>query len=135
MMSLDDIARNATQNGYSEVVLNGRLVSAALRLRKGVNTLTWSIDGRRVSLDVLRFIEAGGFESVQQTLFDLPGLPLSDDKSGGSPLSTLIRVPPIFVPSVNRAYAQFISESGESISFADFLGLVLIAGLEGFGDD
>ena len=71
----------------------------------------------------------------QPTLFDLPGLPVPESTPGGSPLTTLVCVPSVFVPFLNYAYAQFMRESGESIAFADFLGLVLVAGLEGFGND
>lgn len=134
MMNLDDVSKNAMTSGYSEIVLDGRLVSAALRVGKGGNKLSWSLDGCRIALPVLRVVLNRGLPH-QPTLFDLPGLPVSDGTPGGSALTTLCRVPAVFVPSVNAAYAQYMRESEESISFADFLGLVLVAGLEGFGDD
>lgn len=132
-IDLYQIAENAMLRGAAGGVIAGRHVSAALRLGKGGKKLMWAIDGKRVGFPVLRTMLSLS-STPQLSLFDLSGLPVPESTPGGSPLTTLLRVPALFVQSVNEAYAQFMRESGESIAFADFLGLVLVAGLEGFGD-
>lgn len=133
-MNIEQIAEVAMVRGVAGAVIEGRQVSAALRIGKGGKRICWTVDGKRIALVVLRHMLSGAVQP-QQTLFDLPGLLLPDRKPGGSPLTTLCRIPAVFAPAVNAAYAQYMRESEESISFADFLGLVLVAGLEGFGDD
>ena len=132
-MNIDQIAEAAMLRGVACAVIQGRQVSAALRIGKGGKRIMWSLDGKRIALVVLRHALSGAAQP-QQTLFDLPALLGPDGSPGGSPLSTLVRVPAVFVSSLNAAYAQYMRESEESITFADFLGLVLVAGLEGFGD-
>lgn len=131
-MNIDRLTEMAYSAGYAEAQISGYRVAAALRVGKSSGRrLSWSCDGKRIALSVLR-VKLDQPSVKQSTLFDLPGLPSDSSVPGGSPNITFVRVPVHFVPLLNQAYAKYMSESGETIALADFLGLVLVAGLEGF---
>lgn len=60
------------------------------------------------------------------------GLPVPRCMPVASPLFTFISIPENFVSAVNEAHAVYCLESGENIPLDEFLGLVVIAGLEDF---
>lgn len=49
-----------------------------------------------------------------------------------SPLFVFVAIPENFVSAVNEAHAVYCLESGENMPLHEFLGLVVIAGLEDF---
>lgn len=61
------------------------------------------------------------------------GLPMvANTMPPASPLFTFVSVPESFVPGVHEAHAVFCLQSGENIPLHEFLGLLIVAGLEDF---
>lgn len=57
----------------------------------------------------------------------LPSVP-----TGAPQMQIAVSVPGVFDPVMEAAYRTYLDESGDQIPFAEFLGLVLVAGLDGF---
>lgn len=65
--------------------------------------------------------------SLPSELPTLPSVP-----KGAPQMQIVVSAPRVFRPVMESAYFKYMDESGEQIPFAEFLGLVLAAGLDGF---
>lgn len=69
----------------------------------------------------------------KQTVSARRGLPmLANTMPPASPLMTMVAVPELFVPAVHEAHSVFCLQAGENIPLHEFLGLLIVAGLEDF---
>lgn len=62
------------------------------------------------------------------------GLPVGLPMRKGAPdcIYSVVAIPRPFRELIEAAYLKYRQESGDELPFADFLGLVVIAGVEGF---
>lgn len=62
------------------------------------------------------------------------GLPVGLPMRKGAPdcIYSVVAIPRPFREVIEAAYLKYRQESGDELPFADFLGLVVIAGVEGF---
>ncbi|MBN8281932.1 hypothetical protein [Zoogloea sp.] len=75
---------------------------------------------------VIKRYSKSDFTTRQELPMLPPGMPVA------SPLFTFVSIPENFVSAVNEAHAVYCLESGENMPLHEFLGLVVIAGLEDF---